>query len=153
MDGEWLRWVVGIAFLGFAAWALIPDGSTRRPEVIEKTFMGIFWTTTAAFFLIEMGDKTQVATAMMAARFQTILPGAGGIDPGDDAGQRPGGAAGRGRGASAAAGLDPGGGRRRVRRDRSLDLGVRLGSLPYGRRTGLSDMVGSLAFHRGQSTG
>jgi putative Ca2+/H+ antiporter (TMEM165/GDT1 family) len=36
--------------------------------------MGIFWTTAAAFFVIEMGDKTQVATAMMAARFETILP-------------------------------------------------------------------------------
>lgn len=74
MDGEWLRWVVGIAFLGFAVWALIPDRFDARPEVMEKTFMGIFWTTTAAFFLIEMGDKTQVATAMMAARFEAIGP-------------------------------------------------------------------------------
>ncbi len=74
MDGDWLRWVVGIAFLGFAGWALIPDKFEEKAEVIEKTFMGIFWTTTAAFFVIEMGDKTQVATAMMAARFETILP-------------------------------------------------------------------------------
>ena len=74
MDGEWLRWVVGVAFLGFAIWALIPDRFDEKPDTIEKTFWGVFWTTTAAFFLIEMGDKTQVATAMMAARFEAILP-------------------------------------------------------------------------------
>jgi Ca2+/H+ antiporter, TMEM165/GDT1 family len=74
MDGEWLRWVVGVAFLGFAIWALIPDRFDEKPEMVEKTFAGIFWTTAAAFFLIEMGDKTQVATAMMAARFEAILP-------------------------------------------------------------------------------
>ena len=74
MDAEWLRWGVGIAFLGFAAWALIPDRLDEQAAVEEKTFVGVFWTTTAAFFLIEMGDKTQVATAMMAARFETILP-------------------------------------------------------------------------------
>jgi len=74
MDGEWLRWVVGIAFLGFAAWALVPDRMEEKAQILEKTFAGVFWTTTAAFFLIEMGDKTQVATAMMAARFEAIVP-------------------------------------------------------------------------------
>ncbi|KQW81758.1 TMEM165/GDT1 family protein [Brevundimonas sp. Root1279] len=73
MHGEWVRWVVGIAFLGFAVWALIPDKFDEVPDVTEKTFAGVFWTTTAAFFVIEMGDKTQVATAMLAAQFQNIL--------------------------------------------------------------------------------
>jgi putative Ca2+/H+ antiporter (TMEM165/GDT1 family) len=73
MDGDWVRWVVGIAFLGFGVWALIPDRFDETPDTTEKTFAGVFWTTTAAFFLIEMGDKTQVATAMLAARFQDIL--------------------------------------------------------------------------------
>lgn len=72
MDGDWMRWGVGIAFLGFAVWALIPDRFDETPDVTEKTFAGVFWTTTAAFFLIEMGDKTQVATAMLAAQFQSI---------------------------------------------------------------------------------
>ena len=73
MDGDWVRWLVGIAFLGFGVWALIPDRFDETPDTTEKTFAGVFWTTTAAFFLIEMGDKTQVATAMLAARFQDIL--------------------------------------------------------------------------------
>jgi len=73
MDGEWIRWGGGLAFLGFAAWALIPDRFDETPDKTEKTFAGVFWTTAAAFFLIEMGDKTQVATAMLAARFQDLV--------------------------------------------------------------------------------
>lgn len=73
MDGEWLRRGVGLAFIGFAIWALIPDRFDEEPDLTEKTFPGVFWTTTAAFFLIEMGDKTQVATAMLAAQFQNLL--------------------------------------------------------------------------------
>lgn len=72
MDAAWLKWAVGIAFIGFGAWTLIPDRMEERPDVTEKTFAGVFWTTTAAFFLIEMGDKTQVATAMLAAQFQNL---------------------------------------------------------------------------------
>ena len=72
MDGAWVRWGVGLAFLGFAVWALIPDRMDEPPDRAEKTFAGVFWTTTAAFFLIEMGDKTQVATAMLAAQFQNL---------------------------------------------------------------------------------
>ena len=55
-----------------AVWALIPDRFDETPDTTEKTFAGVFWTTTAAFFLIEMGDKTQVATAMLAAQFQNL---------------------------------------------------------------------------------
>lgn len=72
MHGPWVRWVVGVAFLGFAIWALIPDRFDEQPDTTEKTFSGVFWTTTAAFFLIEMGDKTQVATAVLAAQFQNL---------------------------------------------------------------------------------
>ena len=72
MDGDWVRWGVGLAFLGFALWALIPDRFDEAPDKTEKTFYGAFWTTTAAFFVIEMGDKTQVATAMLAAQFQNL---------------------------------------------------------------------------------
>lgn len=72
MEGEWVRWAVGVAFLGFAVWALIPDRFDERPDTTEKTFSGVFWTTAAAFFVIEMGDKTQVATAVLAAQFQSL---------------------------------------------------------------------------------
>ena len=71
MQGDWVRWVVGLAFLGFAVWALIPDRFDERPDTTEKTFSGVFWTTAAAFFVIEMGDKTQIATAVLAAQFQS----------------------------------------------------------------------------------
>ena len=65
MAGEWVRWVIGLAFLGFAVWALIPDRFDERPDTTEKTFAGVFWTTAAAFFVIEMGAKTQVAPAVL----------------------------------------------------------------------------------------
>ncbi|ADK99500.1 protein of unknown function UPF0016 [Brevundimonas subvibrioides ATCC 15264] len=73
LDGPWMRWIVGVAFLGFALWALIPDTLEVRDEAqVDKTFMGIFWTTLAAFFLVEMGDKTQIATAGLAIRFENL---------------------------------------------------------------------------------
>ena len=73
LAGPWMTWIVGLAFLGFAVWALIPDTLEVREETpVEKTFMGIFWTTLAAFFLVEMGDKTQIATAGLAIRFQNL---------------------------------------------------------------------------------
>jgi putative Ca2+/H+ antiporter (TMEM165/GDT1 family) len=72
MDGDWVRWVVGLTFLGFAVWALIPDRFDEAPDRTAKTPAGIFWATAVAFFLIEMGDKTQVATAMLAAQFQNL---------------------------------------------------------------------------------
>ncbi|MEQ7153805.1 TMEM165/GDT1 family protein [Brevundimonas aurifodinae] len=73
LDGPWMRWVVGIAFLGFAVWALIPDTlDVEQADAVEITSWGIFWTTTAAFFLVEMGDKTQIATAGLAIRFENL---------------------------------------------------------------------------------
>ena len=63
-----LRWVIGVSFVAMAGWMLIPDkldddGDARDPR------RGVFWTTVIAFFLAEMGDKTQIATVMLAARF------------------------------------------------------------------------------------
>jgi putative Ca2+/H+ antiporter (TMEM165/GDT1 family) len=64
-----LRWILGASFLAMAAWMLIPDklddaGLDRKPPRF-----GVFGTTVIAFFLAEMGDKTQVATVMLAARY------------------------------------------------------------------------------------
>ena len=74
LQGPWMRWVLGLAFLAFAGWALIPDKLDDGPDAgaPAKSALAIFWTTTIAFFLVEMGDKTQVATAALAARFQDI---------------------------------------------------------------------------------
>ncbi len=74
MDGEHLRWVVGLAFLGFGAWTLIPDRLDERTDADERTFLGVFLTTAAAFFVLEIGDKTQIATALLAARFEALVP-------------------------------------------------------------------------------
>lgn len=73
LNGPWMRWIVGLAFLGFAVWALIPDALEVQDDPgPEKTFAGVVWTTTAAFFLVEMGDKTQIATAGLAVRFENL---------------------------------------------------------------------------------
>ena len=72
--GPWLKWGVGLTFLAFGAWALVPDRLEQRPAPAETTWRGIFLTTTAAFFLLEMGDKTQIATAALAVRFEALVP-------------------------------------------------------------------------------
>ena len=63
-----LRWVLGGSFIAMAAWMLIPD-KLDEGEVDKSPRYGVFLTTLVAFFLAEMGDKTQVATVMLAARF------------------------------------------------------------------------------------
>lgn len=73
-DGPWLKWGVGLTFLAFGAWTLVPDRLERRPAPAETTWHGIFLTTAAAFFLLEMGDKTQIATAALAVRFEALVP-------------------------------------------------------------------------------
>lgn len=66
-----LRWALGLAFLAFALWALIPDkledDASRR-----TTHHGAFLTTLALFFLAEMGDKTQLATVALGAKYASL---------------------------------------------------------------------------------
>lgn len=73
LKGPWMRWILGGAFLAFAAWALIPDKLEEDTEPRPVANGSIFLTTAVAFFLVEMGDKTQVATVALAARFHDIL--------------------------------------------------------------------------------
>jgi Ca2+/H+ antiporter, TMEM165/GDT1 family len=66
-----LRWILGVSFLAVAAWMLVPDkvdddSAGRLPR------WGVFGVTLVAFFLAEMGDKTQIATVMLAARYQSV---------------------------------------------------------------------------------
>jgi len=71
-EGPWMKWVLGLAFLAFAAWALIPDKFDEDDQPPERTGRSVFVATAIAFFLVEMGDKTQVATVALAARFSDI---------------------------------------------------------------------------------
>ena len=68
MGPQWLRWVIGISFLAMAVWMLVPD-EIDEAEGGHQRF-GVFGTTVVAFFLAEMGDKTQIATVMLAAQYQ-----------------------------------------------------------------------------------
>ncbi len=64
-----LRWAIGLAFVGFGLWTLKPDTLEGEPDVRPA---GAFVTTLVAFFLAEMGDKTQFATIALAARFPSL---------------------------------------------------------------------------------
>jgi putative Ca2+/H+ antiporter (TMEM165/GDT1 family) len=66
-----LPWVIGLSFLGFAVWALFGD-TLSAPTGLERRQLGVFALSTAAFFLVEMGDKTQVATVALAAKYQSL---------------------------------------------------------------------------------
>ena len=69
---QMLRWILGASFIAMAAWMLIPDklddGETAGPPRL-----GVFGTTVVAFFLAEMGDKTQIATVMLVAQYQAYF--------------------------------------------------------------------------------
>lgn len=71
MEPETLRWVLGMSFIGMAIWILIPD--KFEEEDIKLTHFGVFGTTLVAFFLAEMGDKTQVATVALAAQYHAFF--------------------------------------------------------------------------------
>ena len=67
-----LRWVLGVSFIGMAIWTLIPDKLDDRSDSAALRY-GVFGTTLIAFFLAEMGDKTQVATVALAAQFNALF--------------------------------------------------------------------------------
>jgi putative Ca2+/H+ antiporter (TMEM165/GDT1 family) len=72
---EMLRLVLAVLFIGMGIWALIPDSLDDDDKKVANaaTTFGIFWITTVAFFFAEIGDKTQLATAVLAARFDAFI--------------------------------------------------------------------------------
>jgi putative Ca2+/H+ antiporter (TMEM165/GDT1 family) len=66
-----MRWILGGLFLAMAVWCLIPDKADEGPSATSAA--GAFVATTIAFFVVEIGDKTQIATVALAARFQSLL--------------------------------------------------------------------------------
>jgi len=70
LEGAWFRYLIAASFIAMAAWTLIPD---KLDDVADKPArFGAFVTTTIAFFLVEMGDKTQIATIALGARFAEV---------------------------------------------------------------------------------
>jgi putative Ca2+/H+ antiporter (TMEM165/GDT1 family) len=65
-----LTWIVAIAFFLFGAWALVPD---KFDGSREHSVRSVFFTTLVAFFFVEMGDKTQLATVALAARYDALV--------------------------------------------------------------------------------
>jgi putative Ca2+/H+ antiporter (TMEM165/GDT1 family) len=66
-----MRWILGVSVLVMAAWTLIPDSAPEESAAAPR--FGVFVATVVAFFLVEMGDKTQVATVALAAQFDSIM--------------------------------------------------------------------------------
>jgi len=66
----WMRIAIGVGFLAMAAWTLVPD---KLDGEVKAGRFGVFLATCVAFFLAEMGDKTQVATVALAARYTSFV--------------------------------------------------------------------------------
>ena len=70
-----MRWILGLSFIAMAIWTLIPDRlddtAPGRDEAAPR--FGVFGTTVVAFFLLEMGDKTQIATVALAAKYSSLV--------------------------------------------------------------------------------
>lgn len=69
---EAMRWILGISFIAMAVWILVPDKLDNDTDASRKVG-GVFLSTTVLFFLVEVGDKTQIATVALAARFDSLL--------------------------------------------------------------------------------
>jgi putative Ca2+/H+ antiporter (TMEM165/GDT1 family) len=67
-----MRWILGLSFIAMAAWMLMPD-KLDADAGASRSLGGVFVSTTLLFFLVEIGDKTQIATVALAARFDSLL--------------------------------------------------------------------------------
>lgn len=72
IPAHWLPWIIGAIFIAFGFWTLIPD-KLDEDDTPKDSRMGAFVTTTIAFFLAEMGDKTQLATVALGARYEEAI--------------------------------------------------------------------------------
>ena len=68
-----MRWVLGVSFIAMAIWTLIPDTLDGEDSREQPPRFGVFGTTLVAFFLLEMGDKTQIATVALAAKYSSLV--------------------------------------------------------------------------------
>lgn len=68
-----MRWILGLSFIAMAVWMLIPDELDEDEDKDTTPRFGVFGTTVIAFFLLEMGDKTQIATVALAAKYTSLV--------------------------------------------------------------------------------
>jgi putative Ca2+/H+ antiporter (TMEM165/GDT1 family) len=66
-----MRWILGLSFIAMAAWMMVPDKYDEQEQATSR--FGVFGTTLLAFFLVEMGDKTQIATVALAAKYPSLV--------------------------------------------------------------------------------
>jgi putative Ca2+/H+ antiporter (TMEM165/GDT1 family) len=81
LSATWFRYAVSLSFVAMALWALVPDKEGDDSKVGAHHW-GVFLTTMVSFFLVEIGDKTQIATAALAARYHDVLIVAAGTTTG-----------------------------------------------------------------------
>ena len=72
LSAVWFRYAVSLSFVAMALWALVPD-KAKEDDKVGTHHWGVFLTTAVSFFLVEIGDKTQIATVALAARFHDVL--------------------------------------------------------------------------------
>jgi putative Ca2+/H+ antiporter (TMEM165/GDT1 family) len=72
LQGQWFRYLVAASFVAMGVWTLVPDKLDDATDAKTPRFGG-FLTTLVAFFLVEMGDKTQIATIALGARFHDVV--------------------------------------------------------------------------------
>jgi putative Ca2+/H+ antiporter (TMEM165/GDT1 family) len=74
MGPEIMRWVLGATFIAMGLWMLVPDSvDDDEDDPVKRSHAGVFLATTIAFFTLEMGDKTQIATVALAARYLDLV--------------------------------------------------------------------------------
>ena len=72
IGADMMRWVLGVSFIAMAVWVMIPDKLDDEDDPRFKQF-GVFGTTLVLFFLAEIGDKTQIATVALAAKYDALV--------------------------------------------------------------------------------
>lgn len=82
LSAAWFKYAISASFIAMALWALVPDKEDDNVASERLSHAGVFIATAVSFFLVEMGDKTQVATAALAARYHSVFWVAGGTTTG-----------------------------------------------------------------------
>jgi putative Ca2+/H+ antiporter (TMEM165/GDT1 family) len=81
LQATWFKYAVAVSFIAMALWALVPDKEDEK-DAQPRGHLGVFFTTLITFFLVEIGDKTQIATVALAAKYHAIALVAAGTTTG-----------------------------------------------------------------------